>query len=141
MTRQREPRLYDAGFLAFLRTQRCCCCGRHPPVQAAHIRIGLFAKGMKPHDKNAVPLCSWCHLDGPQAQHKMNEESFWKMWELDPFAIAAKLYAEYGGAGGAPKKKRKLTTIRPKGFGRKIRTRTTPWPKNRKIPSRKFAGS
>ena len=121
---QREPRLLDPGFLAFLRQQRCCVCGKHPPVQAAHIRIGLFAGAMKPHDKHSTPLCQWCHLDSPMAQHKMNEAEFWKRHGLDPFAIAARFYAEYGGKGGAPKKRR--TTIkprRPKGQRAKIQSR------------------
>lgn len=115
--RQRQPRLLDPGFLAFLREKKCCTCGRAPllakptGIHAAHIRIGLFAKGMKPHDKHAVPMCSWCHLDGPKAQHSMNESEFWAMWGLDPFDIAAKLYAEYGGTGGAV---RKRTTIKPR---------------------------
>lgn len=109
--RQRQPRLLDPGFLRFLRLQRCCCCGARP-AQAAHIRIGLFAKGMKPHDKHCVPLCQWCHLDGPEAQHKMNETEFWRMWELDPFDIAARLYLEYGGDGGHARKPR--TSIRPR---------------------------
>lgn len=110
--RQRQPRLLDPGFLAFLRLQRCCCCGKYPPVEAAHIRIGLFAKGMKPHDKHAVPLCGWCHRQSPYAQHAMNETEFWARWGLDPFDIAAKFYAEYGGDGGTPKKRR--TIIRPR---------------------------
>lgn len=130
--RQRQPRLLDAGYLAYLRLQRCCCCGRHPQttaptgIEAAHIRIGLLAGAMKPHDKHAVPLCSWCHRDGPEAQHKMNESEFWEMWELDPFEIAARLYAEYGGDGGKPKKRR--TIIKPR----------LPKEQRQKIPSRPF---
>lgn len=116
--RQRQPRLLDPGFLAFLRTKPCCTCGRRPlpekptGIHAAHIRIGLFAKGMKPHDKHAVPMCSWCHLDGPEAQHSMNESEFWEMWKIDPFELAAKLYDEYGGTGGTARKPR--TTIKPR---------------------------
>lgn len=134
--RQRQPRLLDPGFLAFLRTKRCCTCGRHPlpanptGIEAAHIRIGLFAKGMKPHDKHAVPMCGWCHRDGPEAQHKMNETEFWAMWELDPFDIAAKFYAEYGGDGGSPKKRRTIIRPRiPKETRQKIPRRQKPWPK------------
>lgn len=128
--RQRQPRLLDSGFLAFLRLQRCCCCGKYPPVEAAHIRIGLFAKGMKPHDKHAVPLCGWCHRDGPEAQHRMNETEFWELWELDPFDIAARLYDEYGGTGGKPRKPR--TTIKPrlpKEQRQKINQGKPRWPK------------
>lgn len=130
--RPKNPRLHDAGYLRFLNLQRCCTCGRHPlperptGIEAAHIRIGLFAKGMKPHDKHAVPLCNWCHLTGPEAQHKMNESEFWEMWELDPFEIAAKYYAEYGGDGG--REKRKRTIIRPR----------LPKEKRSKIQSRGF---
>lgn len=128
--RQRQPRLLDPGYLAFLRTEPCTCCGRRPPgTEAAHIRIGLFAKGMKPHDKHAVPLCSWCHRDGPEAQHKMNETEFWRMWGMDPFEIAASFYAVYGGSGGSPKKHRtKTRQRRPKEGRQKIRSKTT-WPK------------
>lgn len=110
--RQRMPRLLDSGFLAFLRTKPCCCgCNRAPRSEAAHIRLGLFAKGMKPHDRHAVPLNRWCHRDGPDNQHE-NENLFWEKRNLDPFEIAAKLYAEYGGTGGTPRKPR--TTIKPR---------------------------
>jgi hypothetical protein len=126
--RARDPRLLDPGYLAFLRLKPCCVCGRPSPgTEAAHIRIGFFGKGIKPHDKHAVPLCGWCHRDGPSAQHKMNETEFWSLWEIDPFELAAKLYAEYGGDGGKPKRKRtiirprlpkdKRTKIQSRGFG------------------------
>lgn len=110
--RQRQPRLLDAGYLAFLREKPCCCgCNRPPRSEAAHIRIGLFAKHMKPHDKDAVPLNAWCHRLAPDAQHQ-DEIGFWERRGIDPFDIAARLYAEYGGTGGAPKRKR--TKIRPR---------------------------
>lgn len=124
--RQREPRLLDPGYLAFLRKKPCACgCGRAAPSEAAHIRIGLFAGQMKPHDKHAVPLNRWCHQDAPDAQHK-DEKGFWRRRGLDPFAIAARLYAEYGGTGGKARKRR--TTIRPR----------LPKEKRAKIQSRGF---
>lgn len=129
--RQREPRLLDPGYLAFVRAKPCTTCRAAPPSQAAHIRIGFFGKGMKPHDKDAVPLCQWCHIDGPKAQHKMNETEFWAMWNLNPFEIAAKLYFEYGGTGGAPKKQRTIIRPRlPKDKRQKIQGRSQ-WPKRR----------
>lgn len=129
--RQRQPRLLDPKYLAFLRLKPCCICGRHAPgTEAAHIRIGLLAKGMKPHDKHAVPMCGWCHRDGPSAQHKMNESEFWQLWEIDPFELAAKLYAEYGGDGGKPKRKRTIIRPRlPKEKRATIRSAKTKWPK------------
>lgn len=42
----------------------------------------------------------------------MNETEFWRMWDMDPFDVAAKLYAEYGGDGGQARKPR--TTIKPR---------------------------
>lgn len=122
--RQRQPRLFDPGFLAFLRTKPCSCgCGRAPKSEAAHIRIGLLAAGMKPHDKHAVPLNAWCHRLAPDSQHA-DERGFWEKRGLDPFDIAAKLYAEYGGTGGAPKKRRTISKPRrPKEKRAKIQSR------------------
>lgn len=127
-----RPRLHDDGYLAWLRLQPCSCgCGRSAPSQAAHVRIGFLALQKKPDDKNAVPLNQWCHLDAPDAQHK-NERAFWKRRGVDPFALAAKYYAEYGGTGGKPRKPR--TTIKPrlpKEQRQRIQSRPNPWPKRK----------
>jgi len=102
--RQRELRVEDKPFLAFLRRQRCCVCGAPPPVQAAHVRMpsSLYGKravgkGERPSDFWAVPLCGACHLDGPEAQHKIGEARFWRAHDLDPFALAKRLYKEFKG--------------------------------------------
>lgn len=135
-----RPRLHDSGYLAFLRQKPCCCgCGRAAPSEAAHVRIGFGALGKKPDDRFAVPLNAQCHGE----QHTMNESVFWGYRALNPFAIAERLYAEYGGLGGAPRKKRKpRQTIRPKGFSSKLRTKSQ-WPRkgSRKLSSRKFSAS
>lgn len=130
----------DAGFLAFVRTKPCAnpSC-RHVPAEAAHIRMGNLDIGKpptgmqeKPDDRWVVPLCAWCHRDAPNAQHKMNEAKFWKMVGVDPFKIAAGLYAEYGGTGGHIKLKRTKTKPRkPKNERQKIPSR--PFPKGRKF--------
>lgn len=128
--RQREPRLFDPKFLEFLRMCRCCCCGARPKNEAAHIRIGstIYNKrgtGMaeKPDDRWAVPLCAWCHREGPQSQHGMGEYAFWFMWDLNPFEIAAKFYAEYGGTGGRPRPPRKVKPRKPRAQRKKIKSR------------------
>lgn len=124
-----RPRLHDDGYLAFLRTKACCVCenGRVEGIAAAHIRIGFLALGKKPDDRYATPMCGYHH----RLQHSMNEERFWQDYELDPFDIAERLYAEYGGAGGAPRQKRKTKKrpppdkrqkIRSQGFQKKERT-------------------
>lgn len=124
MTRQREPRLLDSGFLAFVRQQPCCICGVTTGVEAAHIRIGWFATRMKPHDRLATPLCAWHHRLAPDAQHATGDEAgWWSGHGLDPFDIAAWLYAEYGGAGGAPRQKRKTKKRPPPDKRQKIKSR------------------
>jgi len=67
--------------------------------------------GIKPHDKDAVPLNGWCHRMAPDSQHA-DETAFWERRGIDPFDIAATLYAEYGGDGGHARKPR--TTIKPR---------------------------
>lgn len=118
-----RPRLYDPGFLAFLRKKFCVACGRPPPCEAAHIRIGFRALGKKPDDRYATPLCPSCH----RLQHAMSEEAFWAHRRLDPFAIAAKLYAEYGGTGGKPRKRTTIKPRLPKEQRAKIQQRKEPW--------------
>lgn len=126
--RQREPRLYDNGFLRFLRSKPCCICWTVGETEAAHIRIGLFAGQMKPHDKHATPLCAWHHC----RQHSMNEENFWEEVGLDPFDVAATMYAEYGGTGGKPRAPRKLKPRKPKHQRAKIKGKSR-WPKRSKF--------
>jgi len=130
--RQREPRLYDAGFLKFLKQKPCCICGKVGETEAAHIRIGLFAGQMKPHDKYATPLCIWHH----RRQHTMNEENFWEEVGFDPFDVAEKLYAEYDGDGGKPRASRKVRPRKPKHQRAKIKGRSR-WPK-RSLRSKSF---
>ncbi len=93
--RQRQPRAQDPKFLAYVRRQRCSACGAPPQVHAAHVRMSSPAHdkretGMseKPDDRWAVPLCQGCHLDGPQAQHRVGERVFWSRLGLDPFEVA-----------------------------------------------------
>lgn len=128
--RQRRPRLLDPGFLTFVRMKKCTFCGARPS-QAAHIRMGCPSRGKesltgmqrKPDDKWAVPLCQWCHLDGPESQHKIGEERFWKIAETNPFVVAEELYAEYGGDGGCLRKPRQIKPRPPKEKRAKIRSR------------------
>lgn len=100
--RQREPRVTDAGYLAFVRTKPCCVCKSTLTVQAAHIRMGNpelekreTGAGERPSDCWSTPLCVRCHLTGPNAQHAIGERTFWQWAGIDPFAVAQKLYAEY----------------------------------------------
>ncbi len=90
----------DNGFLAFLRRQPCVTCGAAAPNDAAHLRmacreVGKPSTGMqvKPSDRFAVPLCRTCHT----TQHSGAESRFWSERGLNPFDIAARLFAQYRG--------------------------------------------
>ena len=100
--RQRQPRITDKAFLAFVRQQRCCVCSAPPPVQAAHIRYSDAAHGHinpgmggRSNDSESLPLCAKCHLDDRDAQHKGSERRFWERAGIDPFVLAANLYNRF----------------------------------------------
>ena len=53
----RQPRLIDNGYLAYLRRQPCACgCGKGPPSDAAHIRIGSLAYDKPPTGMGEKPV-------------------------------------------------------------------------------------
>ncbi len=95
----KRKRVKNEGHLAFVRSLPCLCCGNNIETEAAHIRsgelmIGKWATGgaEKPSDCWAVPLCGRHHRE----QHAMNERAFWKAQGIDPFRVAAFLYASSG---------------------------------------------
>jgi hypothetical protein len=96
--RQRDPRQEEPLFLAFLRRKPCCVCFAPPRSQAAHIRMACLligkeytGKAEKPHDRWATPLCADCHRE----QHGTAERKFWEWTGVDPFKVAATLYAQF----------------------------------------------
>lgn len=100
--RQRQPRIKDPAFLAFVRTLPCTTCGKPGPSQSAHIRYSDFANGnlnpgvgAKSDDAKAVPMCPRCHL---YTQHTMGERAFWEAHRIDPFAVAQRLYKMFEGS-------------------------------------------
>lgn len=149
--RQREPRIENPGFLAYLRKQPCCACRAFPPSQAAHIRVGSVdygkratGAGEKPSDQWAVPLCAGCHLDGPGAQHRVGERVFWAKVAVDPFALALGLYKAFAGpiretpakASRSPKtvsQRKRATDSRPKLRPAKRKWPSRPFPKGQKL--------
>lgn len=145
--RQRKPRVENKPFLAFVRRQACCACG-FPKSQAAHIRMSNAAHGAlnpgvgaKPDDAKCVPLCEWCHLTAPHAQHRIGERRFWAEVGIDPFVIAKNLYAQF--------ERERATGVKPSkpyvlfGPKRKARRTSVSRPKvsrpKRKWPTRKIA--
>jgi len=103
---QRNPREKDSAYLNWIRTLPCVACGKSAPSQAAHIRSGYPEPGWrptgmaeKPSDWRTAPLCRDCHLDGPKAQHRHNERSWWAGLGIYPPDLCAKLRSEYGDVG------------------------------------------
>lgn len=153
--RQRQPRVEDKAFLAFVRAHRCCACRAVPPVQAAHIRVGSRAHqkrptgiGEKPGDRWSVPLCVDCHLDGPGALHKVGEEPFWRAAAVDPFALARCLYSAFLSSNSAvevghqKRKRERKTPVRPREWlgraGTIFRSSANKSKPKRKWPKRSF---
>lgn len=102
LLRQRQPRVEDPAYLAYVRTLPCLVCGRPGPSDPAHIRAAAplygkryTGKGEKPDDKWVLPLCRREH----DAQHRESELGWWAgMGLVDPFAVAVALYASRPGA-------------------------------------------
>lgn len=130
--RQRDPRQEDRKHLAFVRTQPCCLPFCKREAEPAHLRMDnlaigkeLTGKSEKPHDKFTVPLCPYHHRIGVDCQHNSNEREWWIRTGIDPWAIAASLWIESGGADRAllPKPAPRPKTSRPRkppGLRRKI---------------------
>ncbi len=85
----------DKPYLAWLKTLPCYGCGRQPtddiPSIPAHQRcLGGGGMGMKPPDKEAVPLCHECH----EEEHR-GAVIFWHKRGLNPAGIVLKLVKLY----------------------------------------------
>lgn len=136
---ERQPRLHDEGYLAWLRQQPCACgCGKPAPSDAAHLRAGSILHGkppitgmqIKPDDRWATPLNHDCHM----RQHEFGDEVLW--WSahgIDPFKLAIRLYKEYGGTGGKARGPRKIKPRKPRKDRVKIKSRPNQWAKGRKF--------
>jgi len=99
---QRTPREKDSAYLHWIRTLPCTACGKAGPSQAAHIRSGYPEPGWrptgmaeKPSDWRTAPLCRDCHLDGPKAQHRHNERSWWAGLGIYPPDLCRDLRERY----------------------------------------------
>lgn len=66
----------------------------------------------------------------------MNEAAFWDKHGIDPFTLAAKYYAEYGGDGGQSRGPRKIRPRKPKQDRIKVRSRGFTKKPKKKWPKR-----
>lgn len=151
--RQRQPRVEDPAYLAYVRTLPCLICARPGPNDPAHIRAAAplygksyTGKGEKPDDKWVLPLCRKHH----DAQHRESELGWWAgMGIVDPFAVAVALYANRPNAS-APRRERarkaRVYVRKPPAErkrippGPKLTTRSNwPPPGSRKLNSKRTA--
>lgn len=140
---QRQPRVECPAFLAFVRRKPCCACGAPAPSQAAHIRMSSIAMGKrstgigeKPSDRWCTPLCADCHLDSPEAQHRVGEQKFWYRVGIDPCSLASVLYAQFERQSKRSPEQRERVVRRAKRVARirvKRKWASRPFPKGRKL--------
>lgn len=147
--RQRDPRQEDSKHLAFIRTQPCCLPFCKREAEPAHLRMDnlaigkeLTGKGEKPHDRFTVPLCPYHHRIGVDCQHNNNEKEWWERTGINPWAIAASLWTESGGAARAleprpVKRARKVAARKPPEQRTRVQSRSE-FPQGRKLQSRGF---
>lgn len=90
----REFRIRDARYLSRVRSHGCLICGM--PAQAHHLtKAEWTGTGMKVGDNWTVPLCALCHHD----LHRFgDEQTWWDMNGVDPFAWAIQEWKDYDAA-------------------------------------------
>lgn len=97
--RREEVAGRDFSYLALVRECPCLKCGLDPAGTAAHLRLNSAlhnkrqAMARRPNEEWTTPLCSACHLNDSDAQHKVGEEIFWSRLGINPFLACQRLYA------------------------------------------------
>ena len=72
--KKRKPPGQDKKYLAWIREQPCARCGQVAPSEPAHQRcLGNCGVGIKPPDRDALPLCRGCH----SLEHSMGGPWLW----------------------------------------------------------------
>ncbi|MCW5704786.1 MAG: ERF family protein [Bradyrhizobium sp.] len=80
----------DRNHLRFVARQPCLACGR-TPCDPHHIKYAeQRAMGRKVSDRFTVPLCRLHHRE---LHRRGDERGWWKFHDIDPLAIAARLWA------------------------------------------------
>lgn len=86
--RRSKPRPNPAGsdpaHLRWIREQPCCCCGLRFPIEAHHSTVGR-GLSQKTSDREAMPLCLFCHSDfhGALGHFAGWTKAMRKTWQLD----------------------------------------------------------
>lgn len=88
----RRGLVLDEKYLAWIRRQTCVCCHNRKYVEAAH--VGARGLGQKCSDREALPLCSWHHVQGPESHHVLGK-NFFEHFGLDRQALISKYNQRY----------------------------------------------
>jgi hypothetical protein len=95
----KTERLRSPRHLAWIRTLPCTIpdCWRQPvdPHHLTHIQPK--GRGLRASDALTVPLCRWGHHSATSAtgvHHVGDERAWWLRWQINPVAIAARLWVE-----------------------------------------------
>ena len=96
---QRSP-----DYLAWIRTLPCVVCGSARLVEAAHTNaLGPRGLGQKASDFSAVPLCAAHHRTGVDSYHRLGEEHFGRVHQVDLSETVFVLNHEFNNLPGCPK--------------------------------------
>ena len=88
----------DRDHLRFVAAQPCLLCGR-TPSDPHHIKFAeQRAMGLKVSDRFTVPICRLHHRE---LHRRGNERNWWEHQEIDPLAVAARLWATTHPVEGA----------------------------------------
>lgn len=80
----------DRNHLRFVARQPCLVCGRSP-CDPHHIKFAeQRAMGRKVSDRFTVPVCRLHHRE---LHRRGNERAWWQIHEIDPLAVAARLWS------------------------------------------------
>lgn len=105
--RQRQPRVKDKQYIAWLHELPCVVTGRvGDGVQAAHVRYADVRYGKRWSGKAEKPDDVWCLpvWHGEHArQHSMNENAYWAGLGKDPLALCRLIREVYPDVEAATK--------------------------------------
>lgn len=75
-------------YMGYVKDLPCLCCGTRTRVEAHHCRHD----GWPRNDFDTIPLCRWCHTEGPQSRHRASKT--WRAkWGADHTHIKATRHA------------------------------------------------
>lgn len=82
----------DENYLAYIRTYKCCVCGKKCSV-AHHVNPG--GVGSKCSDFLTLPLCTEHHTKGKYAIHNIGKEEFQKRFNINFSELISLLLINY----------------------------------------------